>query len=61
MGARQRVGSVIISCYPYLVMAQKSSRIQDDIFMAVFIYSIDFRIVGEVVLKSQRAGIWSNS
>ena len=42
------------------MISQKIPRYQDNFFTAIFIYSINYRIVGEVVLKSKRDGFWTN-
>ena len=64
VGARQlsdRVSSMTVFCYLYQMMSQKFSKNQDNFFKAIFIYCINCRIVGEVVLlKSKRAGFWAN-
>ena len=42
-------------------VSQKFSKNQNNFFTAIFIYGIDCRIVGEVVLlKSKRDGFWTN-
>ena len=44
------------------MMSQKFSKNQDNFFIVIFIYYINYRIVGEVVLlKSKRDKFWINS
>ena len=63
-GARRlsdRFGPMTVFCYSYQMMSPKFSRNRDDFFTAIFIYCINCRIVGVVVLlKSKRDGFWTN-
>ena len=64
VGASQlsdRVSSMTVFCYLDQMMSQKFSKNQDNFCKAIFIYCINCRIVGKVVLlKSKRAGFWAN-
>lgn len=45
---------------PYQIMAQKFSKNQDNLFTVIFIYCINCRIVGKVVMLNLRAEFWVN-
>ena len=56
-----RFSSMTVFCYSYQMISQKFSKNQDNFLTAIFIYSINYRIVGEVVLlKSKRDGFLTN-